>query len=260
MAEDIVRREAHLHGKLWGRYYGGFFSDPRMARDYVAAIMRVAREFKPSAIVDLGGGTGFILEQLIAAGLAENIRLVNLDESEPQLAMCRHPRIAPLKGSIQTLRRAELVGGTASLMLICRSVLQSGGISGQKPWLAQVRAQLKAGEWFVHQSGCADDVEGALALDVLFEQLNVAKWVPAREPLLRLLAEARFKVAEDFPVPPLGMPADELAFRYGMAPETMAKIEADLRRSCAQRPDLFRLTPSGWTFNFPYRVFVCRAE
>jgi len=259
MIDQTVEREIHVHGKLWDKLYAGYFSDPDLARDYVAAIMRRVGECQPSVIVDLGGGTGFILEQLVGAGIVEDIRLVNLDESDSQLAMSRQSRITPRKGSIQSLRRAEMVKDLESLMLICRSVLQYGGIFGQKPWLVHLRGQLKPGEWFVHQSGCSDDVEAALALDVLFEMLGVDKWVPSKEAFRRLLAGAQFEVAEDFPMPPLGMPSDELALRYGVAPETLAKIKADLQRTCANRPDLFQLTPSGFTFNFPYRVFVCKA-
>ncbi len=88
MNDKTVERETHVHGNLWGKLYDGFFSDKRMAGDYVAAIMRVAQSCKPSAIADLGGGTGFILEQLVEAGISKDIRLVNMDESDSQLAMC----------------------------------------------------------------------------------------------------------------------------------------------------------------------------
>lgn len=254
-----AKREAHVHGKLWEKAAAGYFSDKRIARDYVAAIMRAAYSSKPSAIVDLGGGTGFIFEQLIEAGLAENVKLVVLDASESQLAMCENPRITPMKGAFQSFRRADIMEGTGSMMLICRSVLQYAGIFGQKPWLNHARSQMKPGEWFVHQSGCSDDAEAALELDVLFELMGVDKWVPHREALARLLAQAGFEVKDDFPMPPAAMISEELAVRYGVAPETLARIESGLRRTCANRPDLFKAAPGGFTFNFPYRVFVCRA-
>jgi len=254
-----IKRETHVHGKLWAQQAAGFFSDPNMAKDYVAAIIRVAGNVKPSAIADLGGGTGFILEQLVAARLAENIKLVNIDESDAQLAVCKHPRITPLKGAIQSFHRADIVGATGSLMLICRSVLQYGGIFRQKPWLGHVRGQMKPGEWFVHQSGCSGDVEAALALDVLFEQMGVDKWVPNKEAFVRLLVHAGFEIKDDFSVPAVEMASEELAARYGVAPDTMARINADLQRTCSNRPDLVRFTPSGFAFNFPYRVFLCKA-
>lgn len=259
MKDKIVERETHVHGNLWGKLYDGFFSDKRMAADYVAAIMRVARGIKPSAVADLGGGTGFILEQLVEAGIAEDIRMFNLDESDSQLAMCKHPRITPMRGAFQTFRRADILGEAGSLMVICRSVLHYAGIFGQKPWLNYLRGQMKAGEWFIHQSGCLDDVEAALALDVFFEMAGVDKWLPHREAFIKLLEKAGFEVSDDFPVPPLGMPSDVLAMRYNISPENLAKIEKDLRRTCSSRPDLFKSTPSGFVFNFPYRVFICRA-
>jgi len=259
MTDKIVEREAHIHGKLWDKLYDSYFSNPYVAQDYISAIIIATCKCKPSAIVDLGGGTGFILKQLVEAGIADDIRLVNMDESDSQLAMCRHPRITPLKGAIQSLQRAEIVKETESLMLICRSVLQYGGIFGQKPWLAHLRSQLKPGEWFAHQSGCSGDIEAALALDVLFEMMGVEKWVPHKEAFMALLTQAKFEVTDDFPMPPVGMPSDGLAIRYGVAPEILAKINADLLHTCANRPDLFKLTPTGFTFNFPYRVFVCKA-
>jgi len=258
MSYDI-KREAHVHGKLWAKQAAGFFSDPNMARDYVAAIMRLALKHNPSAIADLGGGTGFVLEQLIAAGLAENIKLVNIDTSDSQLAMCQNPRITPMKGTLESFRRVNIMGETGSLMLISRSVLQYGGILKQKPWLNHVRSQMKPGEWFVHQSGCEADVEGALALDVLFEQMGVGKWVPHKEAFVRLLVQAGFEVTDDFTVPAVEMASEELAVRYGVAPDVMAQIEADLRRTCSNRPDLVKFASSGFVFQFPYRVFLCKA-
>ncbi len=53
------------------------------------------------------------------------------------------------------------------------------------------------------------------------------------------------------------MPSEVLAFRYGISPENLERIKADLVRTCANRPDLFQLIPSGgFSFNFPYRVCI----
>ena len=259
MKDKIVERETHVHGNLWGKLYDGFFSDRHMAADYVAAIMRVARDVTPSTITDLGGGTGFILEQLIEAGIAENVRLVSMDESDSQLAMCKNPRIKPMQGALQSFRRADIMDETGNLMFICRSVLHYAGILGQKPWLKHLRGQMKPGEWFIHQSGCLNDVEAALALDVFFEMAGVEKWLPHREAFIKLLEKAGFAISNDFPAPSLGMPSEILAMRYNISPENLAKIEEDLQQTCSNRPDLFELTPEGFVFNFPYRVFICKA-
>ncbi len=89
--------------------------------------------------------------------------------------------------------------------------------------------------------------------------MGVDKWVPHREALVRLLAQAGFEIADDFIAPPVEMISGELVVRYGVSPEKLALIGADLRRTCANRPDLFRTTPGGFIFNFPYRVFLCKA-
>lgn len=256
---DIIKREAHVHGKLWEQQGEGYFSDKRMARDYVTAILRVVQSFPPSAIVDLGGGTGFICERLIEAGIAEDIVLIALDASDAQLAMCTHPRITPMRGEIPAFRRSDVVGDDGRLMLICRSVLQYAGVSGQRPWLDHIRSQMQPDEWFVHQSGCADDLAMSSALNVLFERMGVDKWVPHKAALVQLLSEAGFEIAEDFPVPSVKMISEQLAFRYGFPPEALAPIAAELRRRLPDRHDALTCTPTGFVFDFPYRVFCCSA-
>ena len=254
-----TKRESHVHGKSWEKQGSGYFSDSLAAKDYVAAIMRVAGSVKPSAIADLGGGTGFIFEQLIKAGIDEKIRLVVIDESEPQLLVCKHPRITPVKGSFQSFKRSDIMDEAGSLMLISRSVLQYAGFTGQKPWLAHVHSQMKPGEWFVHQPGCTEDAESSMALNRLFGQMGVDKWVPHKEALVQLLAEAGFEIEDDFPMPSLGMISEELVYRYGFPAEDLIPIEAELRRTCSDRPDMLTITPTGFIFNFPYRVFLCKA-
>lgn len=254
-----IKRESHVHGRSWEKQGLGYFSDTLIAKDYVAAIMRVASSIKPSAIADLGGGTGFIFEQLIDAGIDDKIKLIVIDESEPQLAVCKNSRITPMKGAFQSFKRSDIMDETGSLMLISRSVLQYAGFSGQKPWLAHVRSQMKPGEWFVHQPGCTEDVEASRALNRLFEQMGVDKWVPHREALVQLLVEAGFEIAEDFPMPAVEMASEELVYRYGFPADALVPIEAELRRTCSDRPDMLMITPTGFIFNFPYRVFLCKA-
>ncbi|HRT06650.1 MAG TPA: hypothetical protein P5204_13225, partial [Kiritimatiellia bacterium] len=67
MGQDNFGPEQAVHGSSWGRVHGGYFSDTEVARPLVAAVRDVARETRPDRIVDLGGGTGFLLAQLRAA-------------------------------------------------------------------------------------------------------------------------------------------------------------------------------------------------
>ncbi|MFA6034445.1 MAG: class I SAM-dependent methyltransferase [Myxococcota bacterium] len=254
-----IDREIHVHGSSWAKQGAGYFSDKGMAAGYVAEIIRVARDARPSTVADLGGGTGFILEQLAEAGIGDRVRLVVIDESVAQLSVCG-PRVVPLQRSILELDRRDLLNCGETLMLISRSVMHYSGFEGQAPWLRHVRSLMKPGEWFVHQPGCADDAEMSAALNSLFDRMGLDKWVPHREELLKMLAGSGFEVTGDLPAPSVGMVSDELVLRYGVPPLRMTEIGEGLRQGCAHRPDFYRATPEGFVFDFPYRIITCRAE
>ena len=60
-------REQIVHGASWAQVHGGYFSDPEVARPLVEAVGNVWDEARPDGVVDLGGGTGFMLGQIRAA-------------------------------------------------------------------------------------------------------------------------------------------------------------------------------------------------
>jgi hypothetical protein len=252
------KREKQAYGSSWAQQAEGYFSAPEMARDYIAAIMHVVSDATPTSIVDLGGGTGFIFEQLIEAGIPENIRLVVIDDSQEQLSQCLHSRIMPLKGGFQSFSRSEVVDESGKLMVISRSVLQYAGFDGQKLWLDHLRGQMLVGEWFVHQSGCTEDLFFSRELNRLFAAMNVDKWVPNYEAFEKLLHNARFEIIESFTVHSVGMASEELIVRYGVSHDNIEKIKVALSSSCVHRPDIVVFPPTGFIFNFPYRVFLCR--
>ena len=255
-----IGRENHVYGAAWGAQSHGYFADPAIAAPYMAAIMRASREATPDAIVDLGGGTGFICSQVVDAGLPESVRLFSMDESEVQLAACVHPRVTPMRGALQSFRRADAVEGDGRLMVICRSVLHYGGAAGVEPWVRHVRSQMREGEWFVHQSGCSNDPVVTEVLNRFFALMNADKWVPQRDEFVSLLARSGFSTEEDFKVEPVGMYSNEVTVRYKVDEDALCEIGAKLRSWCAGRPEAYSDTPGGFVFRFPYRVFMCRAR
>ena len=78
MNEQIGREES-VHGEQWGELHGGYFSDPAIALPFVERVKELLIESRADVVVDLGGGTGFLLSQLAAQGLCEGLALVNLD-------------------------------------------------------------------------------------------------------------------------------------------------------------------------------------
>ena len=97
---DPVGKEANIHGKEWNALHDGYFSDPAVAAPLIEKVRDAIPISKPEVIVDLGGGTGFLLRELIRNNIAAGIQLVNLDVSPKQLEVVSdkqhpdHPAIA----------------------------------------------------------------------------------------------------------------------------------------------------------------------
>jgi hypothetical protein len=105
-----ISKEMRVHGLRFTSIFDGYFSDPEVARPLVETVHRVIDATHPQVLADLGGGTGFILEELLRHGL-QGVRLVNVDASPKQLAACTDGRIVPLPASIDQVTRRELLAG-----------------------------------------------------------------------------------------------------------------------------------------------------
>ncbi|MCX5649196.1 MAG: hypothetical protein NTX40_08895 [Planctomycetota bacterium] len=64
-----IDREAGVQGPRWHTVHEGYFADAAIAQPFVEAVRRAVLASKPHVVADLGGGTGFVLCQLRAAGL-----------------------------------------------------------------------------------------------------------------------------------------------------------------------------------------------
>ncbi len=76
--EKPVRKELGVHGQRWASIFDGYFSDPEAARPLVDAVERAIDASRPTVAADLGGGTGFVLAELLRRGLM-GFRLVNAE-------------------------------------------------------------------------------------------------------------------------------------------------------------------------------------
>ena len=130
MANDFrLRNEMTVHGRRWCTIHDGYFADHDVALPFLDAISREILTFKPSVVADLGGGTGFILSELIKRHARASIRYVNVDISAEQLSECRYRNIHSLRISAMDVKRSALVTDEDSLMLIMRSLLHWGRMS-----------------------------------------------------------------------------------------------------------------------------------
>ena len=87
--KKYIGKEIGIHGSEWDSWNDGYFSSPLVATPFLAKIHESLSLSHPDVIVDLGGGTGFLLSELAKELPQTNIRFVNLDCSDAQLAIAQ---------------------------------------------------------------------------------------------------------------------------------------------------------------------------
>jgi hypothetical protein len=83
--EDHIGTEKIVYGQHWGTMHGGYFSDHAIARPLIETAKGILAKSPVDVVVDLEGGTGFLLNQLVSHRIGANMALVNIDCSEAQL-------------------------------------------------------------------------------------------------------------------------------------------------------------------------------
>ena len=252
-------RERSIHGAEWDRIHGGYFASHAVAEPLTKAIQSAAVSAKPRVIVDLGGGTGFMLHELARHGLAVNARLINLDASTEQLGHGHDPRIKRVEASLTELRRAQFAKKDETVLFIMRSVLHYFGKNGCIPTLKKLRRLMQPGERFIHQTACFEDAAAAKCLTELYVLMGTEKWYPMISGLCMALTEAGWQVEATAPAPPLPMSSLDLARRYNLAPAKLMQIQKTLSTDCGECTRVFERTPRGFVAYLPYTIFTCVA-
>lgn len=260
MTAESFGPEQAVHGSSWGRMHGGYFSDPEVARPLVAAVRDVWAAARPDVVVDLGGGTGFLLAQLRQAGLGTGALLVDLDGSAPQLAEAAKAGLACVHGAVDGFRREEVAPAGRAALWLMRSVLHYAGEEGLDPLLRHLRAQASPGEFWVHQTACFERAEDAACLNALYRQLRTGKWYPTVAELRKRLAAQGWTVTEERPAATLVLDSDELGLRYGTDAAGLQAIGKTLSAEFGEPNEVFRFAPVGFQADLRYRTFICRAR
>ena len=259
MMEENLGAEKAVHGTSWAHVHGGYFSDPVVARPLVETVRKIWAMARPDVVVDLGGGTGFLLSQVRKAGIGEGTALVNLDCSPAQLHVAGTTGISSVCGSVDGFRREEVVPAGRPALWLMRSVLHYSGEAGLMPLLRHLRAQAKAGEYWVHQTACFERQEDADALNLLYRRMRTNKWYPAVADLQERLAAAGWRVDSIRPAPVLPLDSVELGRRYGLGEDELRRIEVEMAPEFSGQNEVLRLTPTGFQADLRYRIFVCIA-
>lgn len=257
--DDYLGREKGVHGQAWDTVHGGYFSDPAVARPLVEAAASLLAKAPADVVVDLGGGTGFLLSQLAACAAVGSATLVNVDCSEVQLALAEGKGIRYVHASIGEFQRSRLAGLGKRFFYLMRSVLHYFGQDGLSPVLRHLRDQAREGEFFLHQTASFDKEEEAACLNALYRHMRTHKWYPTVDDLQRRLAQAGWHVTAVTAASPLLLASDELGRRYALDPQEIQHIRDRMAREFGDRDDVFELTSSGFQARLHYRIYMCVA-
>lgn len=255
--KDYIGTEETVHGEHWGGVHGGYFGDPSIALPLVETVKGILNKAPADVVVDLGGGTGFLLSQLAAGGV--DAALVNVDCSETQLAIATQKAISTVCKPLGEFKRGDIAAGDKRVLFMMRSVLHYLGKEGLSPLLRHIRSQARKGEYYVHQTASFDSSEDADCLNTLYGLMRTTKWYPTVADMKECLADTGWQVATVKPAAALQMTSDELALRYALNAGDIARICDSMQRSFGETQDLFRPTPTGFMAFLPYRIYACVA-
>jgi len=256
---DPIGTEKKVHGQRWGEFHNGYFSDQAIVSPLVSAALGVLAKSPVDVVVDLGGGTGFLLSQLVSNGISATTKLVNVDCSDAQLALKDSVGIIRVHASIGEFHRRDVAAGDQRLLLVMRSVLHYLGEDGLLPLLRHFRDQVSEGESFVHQSASFENEEDAACLNALYRYMRTRKWYPTVNNLNSCLMKSGWRVTDTLEAPSLALTSEDLGLRYALDASDIVRIRDAMVCEFGDESRVFRLTPSGFQADLHYRIYTCVA-
>ncbi len=257
---EEIEKEIGIHGSRWEGFHQGYFSDPVISRHLTEEIISAVDEADPAVLVDLGGGTGYLLSELMKEKIDPEIRLVNLDLSLQQLKRTGSDRITTIRESLSEFKRAQLASDGDRVLFLMRSALHYFGESGLVTVLRHLRAQMKAGEYFVHQTACFTSQISADCLNTIYDGMGTTKWYPTVEVLMPILKATDWEVIRVTDAPGLRLASDELKERYRLSDNTVSKIRERVMRDFGEIDGVLEVTTDGFIAYLSYKIFRCRAK
>jgi len=254
-----IESERHVLGARFTKLFSGYFGDPLIARPLVDAISTAIQAHAPGILVDVGGGTGFVLSELLRVYPDTPCRLVDLDLSADQLREERDQRIRALQASAEVVTRNDLCPADETLMLTMRSVIHYFGHDNIIPFLKHLRSLLNPGEIMVHQTVCYADPKNARFLEQMIRGMGAEKSPLTKDEVLVFLEEAGWRVLGSIPGPAMVMGSAELAFRYHVTHDQIVDLSERVLGGFNMVPDAFAPMPDGFTLRTDYHIFTSMA-
>jgi hypothetical protein len=257
--DNEISREISQHGQSWDKLHNGYFADSAVAACFIEKINSAVADSHPQVLVDLAGGTGFILSELINQKLPSSICLVNVDFSDRQLQERKDCRIAKVCKSISDFHRADADDSLKRFLFVMRSALHYFGKDGLQPLLQHLRSQMKAGEFFIHQTACFERDKDASCLNMIYQRMETSKWYPTVKQLSDILENACWEIKSVLPAPKLKLTSGDLTTRYGLSSKVVSQIRSNIIERYGRIEDVFEVTPSGFCAYLHYKIFTCLA-
>jgi hypothetical protein len=257
--DEQINREIGAHGQQWNSMHEGYFSDPVVAGPLIETITSYLSGSNADMLLDLGGGTGFILKELIAKGATGKMIPVNLDCSSIQLDAMEKEGISCINGFISDFIRNDLIALDKRIFFIMRSVLHYFGKDGLIPVLSHIRNQARQGEMFIHQTACFENTEEAKCMNFLYREIGTPKWYPTVRELHESMSTANWQVLDLFQAPTLKLSSVELGGRYGLDSPALAKVCDKTLKEFGEVENVFQRVPEGFVAYLHYRICAARA-
>ena len=254
---EHIKREESVHGRKWGVLHGGYFSDPAIAAPLVRKILEFAGKSNADTVVDLGGGTGYLLSRLLACGMGHGVSLINLDDSDKQLDSARETGISCVRAAVDKFSRRDLGTEDGRFLFMMRSVLHYFGKDGLAPTLRHLRFQARSGEFFIHQTASFKHSQDAGCLNSLYRLMRTQKWYPTVELMKNCLKSQGWQVLEVLPAPILPLSSSDLMERYGIDRKDMIEIGMQLSRDHHVEADVFGKEGDDFCAFLHYWIYVC---
>jgi hypothetical protein len=258
-SETEVLREMGVHGSRWERLHGGYFSDSDVVSCLVKEIRKSIDVLNPDVIVDLAGGTGYVMRELIRSNIDPYIRLVNIDLSRRQLHRTNEPRISTVRKSISNFRRNDIFPDAERFLFIMRSAFHYFGKERLAPLLSNLRSQMRKGEMFVHQTASFAFGKDVSCMNMLDEEMGTAKWFPTVREMRRLLRDEGWSIVRVSRAPKLLLTSEDLAGRYNLSRETITQISENIFRKHGEIEGVFIKIPDGFCACLHYYIYRCVA-
>jgi SAM-dependent methyltransferase len=254
-----IHREINIHGRQWHSLHNGYFGDPDIASEFIEKVKLAVASFGPEVLVDLAGGTGYLLSELIKHDFNPDMGLVNIDFSKQQLARVKDPKIRTFHGSIADFKRSDIDDSSKRFLFIMRSALHYFGRTGLVSLLRHLRSQMKQGEFFVHQTACFQLERDACCLNMIYELMGTEKWYPTIEELQVFMKKTGWSIRCISNAPKLTLTSDELAKRYSLSEDNIARIRKKIIKRYGQIDDVVSIKPGGFCAYLHYKIYMCVA-